>query len=126
MSNTAILNKNLGGGGSETVSLSGFLPTFTATVHADGSRQILGQAMFPSSVVFEDDRWVAVVILIPGCVSEGATRDEAKASLKEALEDILEIHRSRGTWPSFVPPEDPEIPPSSLFNLIVDVEAPQG
>ena len=39
----------------------------------------------------EDGYWVAEVPSLPGCISQGATRDEAVANIKEAIELYLEV-----------------------------------
>ncbi|MGA3117630.1 MAG: type II toxin-antitoxin system HicB family antitoxin [Syntrophobacteraceae bacterium] len=38
----------------------------------------------------EDGGYTAVVPSLPGCISEGETRDEALANIKEAIELYLE------------------------------------
>lgn len=44
----------------------------------------------------EDGVWIAEVPSIPGCGSDGATRDEALANVKEAIEACLEVRRDLG------------------------------
>jgi predicted RNase H-like HicB family nuclease len=44
----------------------------------------------------EDGVWVAECPAIPGCVSQGATRDEAVANLDEAIRACLEVRAERG------------------------------
>jgi predicted RNase H-like HicB family nuclease len=44
----------------------------------------------------EDGVWVAECFSIPGCVSEGNTRDEALANLHEAIAACLEVREERG------------------------------
>lgn len=39
----------------------------------------------------EDGYWVAEVPSLPGCISQGATRDEAVANIKEAIELYIEV-----------------------------------
>lgn len=39
----------------------------------------------------EDGYWVAEVPSLPGCISQGATRDEALANIKEAIELYIEV-----------------------------------
>jgi predicted RNase H-like HicB family nuclease len=38
----------------------------------------------------EDDRWVAECPSLPGCVSQGTTRDETIRNIKEAIEAYIE------------------------------------
>lgn len=53
-----------------------------------------------------EDGWiVASVPAVKGCVSQGKTREEALANIKEALEGILEARRERG-WAI---PEETEV-----------------
>lgn len=44
----------------------------------------------------EDGAWVAECPSIPGCVSQGATRDEAMANVQEAIALCLEVRAERG------------------------------
>jgi len=44
----------------------------------------------------EDGVWIAECPSIPGCVSQGQTRDEALANVKEAIALCLEVRAERG------------------------------
>ena len=44
----------------------------------------------------EDGAWVAECPSIPGCVSQGRTKDEALASVQEAIRACLEVRAERG------------------------------
>lgn len=44
----------------------------------------------------EDGIWVAECPAIPGCVSQGATRDEALINIREAIAACLEVRAERG------------------------------
>ncbi|MEM8873326.1 MAG: type II toxin-antitoxin system HicB family antitoxin [Planctomycetota bacterium] len=44
----------------------------------------------------EDGAWVAECPSIPGCVSQGATRDEAIANIREAIAVCLEVRQEQG------------------------------
>jgi predicted RNase H-like HicB family nuclease len=44
----------------------------------------------------EDGVWVAVCPVIPGCVSQGATKDEALTNAREAIRACLEVRAERG------------------------------
>ena len=44
----------------------------------------------------EGGMWVAEVPEVPGCVSQGATRAEALANIREALDLCLEVRAERG------------------------------
>jgi hypothetical protein len=45
----------------------------------------------------EDNYWVAGVPCLPGCISQGATREEAAANIREAIELHLEALAARET-----------------------------
>jgi predicted RNase H-like HicB family nuclease len=44
----------------------------------------------------EDGIWIAECPSIPGCVSQGDTRDEALANIREAIAGCLEVRAERG------------------------------
>ncbi len=44
----------------------------------------------------EDGVWVAECPAIPGCVSQGGTREEAVESIREAIALCLEVRAERG------------------------------
>ena len=44
----------------------------------------------------EDGVWIAECPSVPGCVSQGATEDEALANVKEALEACLSVRKELG------------------------------
>lgn len=44
----------------------------------------------------EDGIWISECPSIPGCVSQGATRDEALANIHEAIALCLEVRAERG------------------------------
>ena len=44
----------------------------------------------------EDGGWVAECPAIPGCVSQGKTREEASRNLKEAMQSCLEVRKEKG------------------------------
>jgi predicted RNase H-like HicB family nuclease len=44
----------------------------------------------------EDGVWVAECPSIPGCVSQGRTRDEAVANIREAIAGCLEVRAEKG------------------------------
>lgn len=43
----------------------------------------------------EDGFWVAEVPGMPGCLSQGNTREEALANIREAIEGWLEVMQSK-------------------------------
>lgn len=44
----------------------------------------------------EDGVWIAECPAIPGCVSQGGTREEAMENLREAIAGCLEVRAERG------------------------------
>ncbi len=44
----------------------------------------------------EDGVWITECPSIPGCVSQGETKDEALANIKEAIELCLEVRAEQG------------------------------
>ena len=44
----------------------------------------------------EDGMWVVECPAIPGCVSQGETREEALESIREAIKLCLEVRAERG------------------------------
>jgi predicted RNase H-like HicB family nuclease len=59
--------------------LSAQLVTFTITIDRD-----------------EDGVWITECPAVPGCVSQGATRDEAIEIIREAIVACLEVRAERG------------------------------
>ena len=56
----------------------------------------------PSVHIFlweEDGAWVAKCLDIPGCVSQGTTRDEALANIHDAIALCLDVIREDQTSP---------------------------
>jgi predicted RNase H-like HicB family nuclease len=46
----------------------------------------------------EDGAFIAECPAIPGCVSQGATRDEAELNIREAIRECVAVRREQG-WP---------------------------
>jgi predicted RNase H-like HicB family nuclease len=44
----------------------------------------------------EDGIWIVECPSIPGCVSQGATKDEALASIQDAIRACLEVRAEQG------------------------------
>ncbi len=44
----------------------------------------------------EDGIWIAECPSIPGCVSQGKTKDEALENIKEAIKSCLEVRAEKG------------------------------
>jgi predicted RNase H-like HicB family nuclease len=45
----------------------------------------------------EDGIWVVECPSIPGCVSQGETRDEALENIKDAIHECLQVRAEQGT-----------------------------
>ena len=50
-----------------------------------------------STVIYQDEdkMWIVECPAIPGCVSQGHTREEAMKNIKEAISLCLEVHTER-------------------------------
>ena len=57
----------------------------------------------------EDGAWVAECPSIPGCVSQGETRQEAEENIREAIVACLEVRAERG-MPLTVETRSVEVP----------------
>lgn len=57
----------------------------------------------------EDGAWVAECPSIPGCISQGATREEAEANIMEAIVGCLEVRAERG-MPLTIETRNVEVP----------------
>jgi predicted RNase H-like HicB family nuclease len=44
----------------------------------------------------EDGVWIAQCPSIPGCISQGTTREQAMANIREAIVACLEVRSERG------------------------------
>jgi len=44
----------------------------------------------------EDGVWITECPSIPGCVSQGKTKDEAIANIQEAIQSCLEVRAEKG------------------------------
>jgi predicted RNase H-like HicB family nuclease len=44
----------------------------------------------------EDGAWIIECLSIPGCVSQGKTKDEALENIKDAISLCLEVRAERG------------------------------
>jgi predicted RNase H-like HicB family nuclease len=76
-------------------------------------RAALGGRLMKFRILVEQDEdgvFVATVPSLPGCVSQGGTREESLRNVREAIEGYLESLRDRG---------DP-IPPS-IHEEVIDV-----
>jgi len=51
----------------------------------------------------EDGVWIAECPPIPGCISQGDTRDEALANIREAIAACLEVRAERGLPLTVIP-----------------------
>ena len=57
---------------------------------------------FPTVIYQDEDKmWIVECPAIPGCVSQGRTREEAMTNIKEAITLCLEVRAERGMPLSF-------------------------
>jgi predicted RNase H-like HicB family nuclease len=56
-----------------------------------GLAHVLNQSCVHIRLWREDGIWIARCLDVPGCVSEGATRDEALANIREAISMCLDV-----------------------------------
>lgn len=47
----------------------------------------------------EDNVWIAEIPVVPGCVSQGATEEEAMANVEDALKGCLAARKAHGMPP---------------------------
>lgn len=54
---------------------------------------------FPVTLQTDEDGWiVAECPIIPGCISQGRTREEAIVNIQEAIELCLETREAEASW----------------------------
>lgn len=78
-----------------------------------------------TAIVYRDEGgegWVVECPEVPGCVSQGDTREEALESIHEAAELLLEGYAEYG-WPSTNPQTD-DIPKTDLTAHRISVAVP--
>lgn len=52
---------------------------------------------FPTMIYQDEDKaWIVECPAIPGCVSQGSTREEAMENIKDAIAACLEVRAERG------------------------------
>ena len=80
-------------------------PEYLASIHEaredyrtgriDSDKQVAG---IRQAIVYpgEDGYWVVECPSLPGCISQGKTRDEAISNIKEAMELYIEVLREQG------------------------------
>lgn len=67
--------------------------------HELSDKQLKGMAAMRFSVTVdrdEDGVWIAECPAIPGCVSQGDTRDEALSNVQEAIALCLDVRAEQG------------------------------
>jgi predicted RNase H-like HicB family nuclease len=64
---------------------------------------------FPVTIYPGEDGWyIAECPIIPGCISQGETEEEAMDNIKEAIELCLEVRKEEGL-PLFLPLREVEV-----------------
>jgi predicted RNase H-like HicB family nuclease len=65
---------------------------------------------FPTVIYQDEDKaWIVECPAIPGCVSQGGTREEAMKNIKDAITACLEVRAERG-MPLTFEMSDVEVP----------------
>jgi predicted RNase H-like HicB family nuclease len=65
---------------------------------------------FPAVIYQDEDKaWIVECPAIPGCVSQGGTREEAMKNIKDAITACLEVRAERG-MPLMFETSDVEVP----------------
>jgi predicted RNase H-like HicB family nuclease len=76
----------------------------------DAVRITICEMRFPTLIDRDEDgMWVVECPAIPGCVSQGQTREEAMANIKDAIALCLEVRAERG-MPLTFETSDVEVP----------------
>ena len=68
----------------------------TNTLKISDRRDKVKTYVFRVEVEDEDGRWVAEVPSLPGCVSEGDTKEEALEALRDTTQAYLEVMNDHG------------------------------
>jgi predicted RNase H-like HicB family nuclease len=68
----------------------------SGTINTDSSRRVHVMKFAVTYSRDEDGAWVVECPSIPGCVSQGGTREEAEENIREAIAACLEVRAERG------------------------------
>ena len=71
----------------------------------------------------EGDWWIAECPCLPGCMSQGRSREEALANIKVVLNGCVAVRGECG-MPAAVEPEPSALPRQEIHLLEVDVPGP--
>jgi predicted RNase H-like HicB family nuclease len=69
------------------------------------AQSILTQRFLHIKLWQEEGAYIAECLDIPGCISDGATREEALANVHEAISGCLQMFREQGWTPNQSPIE---------------------
>ena len=65
---------------------------------------------FPVTIYQDEDGWYVVECsVIPGCMSQGQTKEEALENIREAIQLCLEVRREKG-MPLTIETQEVEVP----------------
>ena len=65
---------------------------------------------FPITIYQDEDGWYVVECpVIPGCMSQGETREDALRNIQEAIQLCLEVRREKG-MPLTIESQEVEVP----------------
>ena len=66
--------------------------------------------IFPITIYQDEDGWYVVECpVLPGCMSQGETREEALRNIQEAIQLCLEVRREKG-MPLTIESQEIEVP----------------
>ena len=76
---------------------------------ADWGERMKGEK-FPVTIYQDEEGWYVVECpVIPGCMSQGRTKEEALENIREAIQVCLEVRREKG-MPLTIESQDVEVP----------------
>jgi predicted RNase H-like HicB family nuclease len=65
---------------------------------------------FPVTIYQDEDGWYVIECpVIPGCMSQGKTKEEALQNIQEAIQLCLEVRREKG-MPLTIESQEVEVP----------------
>ena len=65
---------------------------------------------FPITIYYDESGWYVVECpVIPGCMSQGETKEEALQNIQEAIQLCLEVRREKG-MPLTIESQEVEVP----------------
>lgn len=75
--------------------------------YTDSRARVTTIKLLLAHVMQVPEGWVAAAYGLPGCATQGETREEAHYMLKDAYEGVMAMYESEGEDPPFDPTYDP-------------------